>query len=87
VLVVEDIIDSGLTLKYLLDILRSREPASLEVCVLLRKSEPKIAVDVKYLGFEVDKNAFLVGYGLDYAGMYRCFKYVGTLKPKVYKKT
>uniref|UniRef100_A0A6B2LLP0 Hypoxanthine phosphoribosyltransferase n=1 Tax=Arcella intermedia TaxID=1963864 RepID=A0A6B2LLP0_9EUKA len=85
VLVVEDIIDSGLTLKYLLELLKSRNPASLEICVLMRK-KPEIAVDVKYLGFEVDKSAFVVGYGLDYAGMYRCLPYVGILKPEVYRK-
>jgi hypoxanthine phosphoribosyltransferase len=84
VLIVEDIIDSGLTLSWLLKNLASRSPASLEVCALLRKPEAvKINVPVKYVGFEIP-NEFVVGYGLDYAERYRDLPYIGTLDPKVY---
>ncbi len=84
VLVVEDIIDSGLTLSWLLTNLRSRGAASVEVCTLLRKpSAAKVAVDVRYVGFDID-NEFVVGYGLDYAERYRNLREVGTLAPHVY---
>jgi hypoxanthine phosphoribosyltransferase len=84
VLVVEDIIDSGLTLSWLLRNLRSRGPASVEVCALLRKPDAaKVAVDVRYLGFDIP-NEFVVGYGLDYAERYRNLPFVGTLAPHVY---
>ncbi|MFL6126938.1 hypoxanthine phosphoribosyltransferase [Actinophytocola sp.] len=84
VLIVEDIIDSGLTLSWLLRNLASRNPASLEVCTLLRKPEAvKVEVPVKYVGFEIP-NEFVVGYGLDYAERYRDLPYIGTLDPKVY---
>ena len=84
VLVLEDIIDSGLTLSWLLKNLQSRNPASLEVCALLRKPEAvKIDVPVRYVGFEIP-NEFVVGYGLDYAERYRDLPYIGTLDPKVY---
>ncbi len=84
VLVVEDIVDSGLTLKYLLSNLRARGPASLEVMALLSKPE-KIVVDlpIHYSGFEVG-DVFVVGYGLDYAECYRNLPYVGTLRPQVH---
>ena len=79
VLVVEDIIDSGLTLSYLMRNLRAREPASLEVCALLTKpGRREIEVPVKYVGFEIP-NRFVVGYGLDYAERYRNLRYVGVL--------
>jgi hypoxanthine phosphoribosyltransferase len=79
VLVVEDIIDSGLTLSYLIRNLESREPASLEVCALLTKpSRREIDVRVRYVGFEIP-NKFVVGYGLDYAERYRNLPYVGVL--------
>jgi hypoxanthine phosphoribosyltransferase len=85
VLVVEDIIDSGLTLSWLLANLSSRQPASLEVCALLRKPEAQeVAVDVRYVGFEIP-NEFVVGYGLDYAQKYRNLPFVGTLAPHVYR--
>jgi len=81
VLLVEDIIDSGLTLSWLLRNLRSRGPASVEVCALLRKPEAvQRDVPVKYRGFDLP-NVFVVGYGLDYAERYRNLPYVGTLKP------
>ncbi len=84
VLVVEDIIDSGLTLSWLVQNLRSREPASLRVCVLLRKpSAARMDVDVTYTGFDIDE-AFVIGYGLDYAERYRNLPFVGTLAPQVY---
>ncbi|RZS79428.1 hypoxanthine phosphoribosyltransferase [Motilibacter rhizosphaerae] len=85
VLVVEDIIDSGLTLSWLLANLRSRQPASLEVAALLRKPEAaKVDVDVRYVGFDIPEE-FVVGYGLDYAEKYRNLPFVGTLAPHVYR--
>jgi hypoxanthine phosphoribosyltransferase len=79
VLVVEDIIDSGLTLSYLVRNLESRGPASLEVCALLTKPERReIEVDVRYVGFEIP-NRFVIGYGLDFAERYRNLPYVGVL--------
>ena len=84
VLVVEDIIDTGLTLSYLISNLRSREPASLEIMTMFRKPEAaENAVDVKWVGFDIP-NEFVVGYGLDYAGKYRNLTSVGTLSPHVY---
>jgi len=79
VLVIEDIIDSGLTLSYLSRNLESREPASLEVCALLTKPERReIDVEVRYVGFEIP-NKFVIGYGLDFAERYRNLPYVGVL--------
>lgn len=84
VLVVEDIVDSGLTLSWLVQNLQSREPASLQVCVLLRKpSADRMGVDVAYTGFDIEE-AFVVGYGLDYAERYRNLPFIGTLAPHVY---
>ncbi|MCV7193778.1 hypoxanthine phosphoribosyltransferase [Mycolicibacterium brumae] len=84
VLIVEDIIDSGLTLSWLLRNLATRNPRSLRVCTLLRKPEAVRAdVDVAYIGFDIP-NEFVVGYGLDYAERYRDLPYIGTLDPKVY---
>ena len=84
VLVVEDIIDSGLTLNWLVRNMRSRNPASVEVCALLRKPEAaKVDVEVKYVGFDLPAE-FVVGYGLDYAERYRDLPFVGRLKPEVY---
>ncbi|RJL22576.1 hypoxanthine phosphoribosyltransferase [Bailinhaonella thermotolerans] len=84
VLVVEDIIDSGLTLSWLLQNLESRGPASVEVCALLRKPEAiRTPVDVKYVGFDIP-NEFVIGYGLDYAEKYRNLPFIGTLAPHVY---
>ncbi|GGM44893.1 hypoxanthine phosphoribosyltransferase [Longimycelium tulufanense] len=84
VLIVEDIIDSGLTLSWLLKNLASRRPASLEVCTLLRKPDAvRVDVPVKYVGFDIP-NDFVVGYGLDYAERYRDLPYIGTLDPRVY---
>ncbi|HEX6701150.1 MAG TPA: hypoxanthine phosphoribosyltransferase [Gaiellaceae bacterium] len=79
VLVVEDIIDSGLTLSYLIRNLEAREPASLEVCALLTKpARREIDVPVRYVGFEIP-NRFVIGYGLDFAERYRNLPYVGVL--------
>jgi hypoxanthine phosphoribosyltransferase len=84
VLIVEDIIDSGLTLSWLLANLRSRGPASVEIATMLRKPEAaKVEVDVRYVGFDIP-NEFVVGYGLDYAEKYRNLPFVGTLAPHVY---
>jgi hypoxanthine phosphoribosyltransferase len=81
VLVVEDIIDSGLTLSYLIRNLESRNPASLEVCALLTKPERReINVDVRYTGFEIP-NKFVIGYGLDFGERYRNLPYVAVLDP------
>ncbi len=81
VLVVEDIIDSGLTLSYLMRTLRARRPASLEICALLTKPERReIEVPVRYVGFEIP-NKFVIGYGLDFAERYRNLPYIGVLHP------
>jgi len=84
VLLVEDIIDTGLTLHYLLRMLQQRKPASIRVCTLLNKqSRRKIDVPIDYIGFDIP-NAFVVGYGLDYAQLYRNLPFVGVLKPELY---
>lgn len=86
VLVVEDIIDSGLTLNYLLDNLKSRKPASIKLCTLLNKPERrKVNVNIDYNGFDVP-DYFVIGYGLDYAEKYRNLPFIGILKPEVYSK-
>ena len=80
VLLVEDIIDSGNTLKYLVDILKQRKPNSLKVCTLLDKPERRVAdVDVDYVGFEIP-DKFVVGYGLDYDQKYRNLPYIGVVE-------
>ena len=84
VLIVEDIIDTGLTLSYLRRSLLARKPASLEICSLLSKpSRRRVELDVKYLGFEVP-DEFVVGYGLDYAGAYRNLPDICVLRPEVF---
>jgi hypoxanthine phosphoribosyltransferase len=84
VLVVEDIMDSGLTLSWLLKNLGSRGPASVEVCALLRKPDAaKVPVEVKYIGFDIP-NEFVVGYGLDYSQKYRNLPFIGMLASHVY---
>ena len=86
ILVVEDIVDTGLTLKYLLENLETRQPASTAVCTLLDKSAArKEEVEVRFSGFECP-DAFVVGYGLDYDGVYRNLPYIGVLEPSVYQK-
>ena len=85
VLVVEDIIDSGLTLNYLIDNLKSRQPASIKICTLLNKPERrKVDVDIAYNGFTIPDH-FVVGYGLDYAEKYRNLPFIGILKPEIYQ--
>lgn len=84
VVIAEDILDSGLTLTYLLKNLESRHPASIEVATLLRKkTQAQAKVDCKYVGFECP-DEFIVGYGLDYAERYRNLPYIGILKPEIY---
>lgn len=80
VLIVEDIIDSGRTLAYLMDLLSTRNPASIEICTLLDKPERRVTdVNVKYVGFEIP-DKFVVGYGLDYQQLYRNLPYVGVIE-------
>ncbi|TFC25784.1 hypoxanthine phosphoribosyltransferase [Cryobacterium sp. MDB1-18-2] len=84
VLIVEDIIDSGLTLSWLIANLKSRQPESVEICALLRKPDAaRVNIDVKYLGFDIP-NQFVVGYGLDYAEKYRNLRSVAVLAPHIY---
>jgi hypoxanthine phosphoribosyltransferase len=85
VLLVEDIVDSGLTLNYLLKNLRTRKPASLEVCALMQKTgTQQVPLDIRYRGFEIPA-VFVVGYGLDYGERFRNLGFVGTLRPEVYR--
>jgi hypoxanthine phosphoribosyltransferase len=87
VLVIEDIIDSGLTLSWLVGNLRSRGPASVDVCVMLRKpGATQMDVPVRYTGFDI-ADEFVIGYGLDYAERYRNLPFIGTLAPHVYGGT
>jgi hypoxanthine phosphoribosyltransferase len=87
VIVVEDIVDSGLTLSWLLKYLESRSAASVEVVTLFRKPDAiKVSVSVKYVGFDIPSE-FVVGYGLDFGERYREMPYVGVLKPEVYART
>lgn len=84
VLIVEDIIDSGLTLSWLLANLRSRGPQDVQVCTLLRKPDAaKVEIDVAYVGFDIP-NEFVVGYGLDHSEKYRNLPYIGVLAPEVH---
>lgn len=86
VLIIEDIIDSGYTLQYLVKYLKSRNPNSVEIACLLDKPvRREVTTQVRYLGFEVP-NSFLVGYGLDYAERYRNLPYIGVLKEEIYSK-
>ena len=85
VLIVEDIVDSGQTLHYLMDVLRQRKPLSLRVCALLDKGRERVkSVKLDYTGFAIP-DRFVVGYGLDYAQLYRHLPYIGILKPSVYE--
>lgn len=86
VLIVEDIIDSGLTLSYLVECLKARNPKSIEICTILDKPERRTAdLYIKYTGFKVP-DEFVVGYGLDYAEKYRNLPYIAVLKEEVYQK-
>ena len=83
-IIVEDILDSGNTLYYLMDVLRARKPASIRICTLMDKPERRVKpITADYVGFTIP-DAFIVGYGLDYAEKYRNLPYVGVLKPSVY---
>ena len=83
-IIVEDILDSGNTLYYLMDVLRARKPASIRICTLMDKPERRVKpITADYVGFTIP-DAFIVGYGLDYAERYRNLPYVGVLKPSVY---
>lgn len=79
VLIIEDLIDTGLTMKYLINLLQQRAPASIRVCCLLRKYNPNVKVQLDYCGFRVSKDDFVVGYGMDYAEKYRNLDYVAVL--------
>ena len=84
VLIVEDIIDTGLTLNYLTKYLRGKDPRSLNICALLDKPARRLVdIDIKYRGFEIP-DRFVIGYGLDYDEIYRNLPYIGVLKPEVY---
>lgn len=86
-ILVEDILDSGVTLSYLMKVLKARGANSISICTLLSKPERrKVDVDIAYMGFEVP-DEFVVGYGLDYAEQYRNLPYIGILKPAVYGGT
>lgn len=86
ILIVEDIVDTGTTLSYLLKYLKARKAASIEIVALLNKpARRKVELPVKYIGFEVP-DAFIVGYGIDYSEKYRNLPYIGILKPEIYEK-
>jgi len=86
VLIIEDIVDSGLTLSYLLKNIKGRKPRSLEICALMTKPDvQEVSLDIRYHGFPIPPE-FVVGYGLDYKQRYRNLPYVGTLKPHVYEE-
>lgn len=86
VIIVEDIVDSGYTMRYLKNLLSARNPASIRICTLLDKPlRRETEVKVDYVGFEVE-NEFVIGYGLDYDGLYRNLPFVGILKRSVYEK-
>jgi hypoxanthine phosphoribosyltransferase len=84
VLIVEDIVDTGHTLNYMIDTLNTRSPASLKICTLLNKPERRdVDITLDYVGFDVP-NEFVVGYGLDFDELYRNLPYIGVLKPELY---
>ena len=86
ILIVEDIVDSGVTLDYLLKYLKARKANSINITTLLNKeARRKVDIDVKYVGFEVP-DEFIVGYGIDYAEKYRNLPFIGILKPEVYER-
>ena len=86
VLIVEDILDSGLTLSFLMDLLRNRNPKSIEICTLLDKPSRRVAdIQAKYTGRQIP-DEFVVGYGLDYDEKYRNLPFIGVLKPEVYTR-
>jgi hypoxanthine phosphoribosyltransferase len=84
-IIIEDIADSGHTLSYLYHVLQGRNPASLKTCVLLRKKRQGFSIPIDYLGFDIP-DAWVVGYGLDYADTHRTLPFIAELKPEVYSK-
>lgn len=85
-LIVEDIVDTGRTLKYVQESLRARGPHSLRTCCLIDKvARREVEVELDYIGFRLEEDEFLVGYGLDYAGLYRNLPYIAALKPEVFQ--
>lgn len=80
ILIIEDIIDSGLTMKYLINFFQQQNPASIKVCSLLKKNNPEVKVQLDYCGFTIPNDAFVVGYGLDYAEKYRQLDCIMTMK-------
>ena len=87
VLIVEDIIDTGRTLQYIIENLQTRDPASLKICTLLNKPDRReVPIHVDYIGFDIP-NEFVVGYGLDYGEWYRNLSYIGVLKAETYQRT
>jgi hypoxanthine phosphoribosyltransferase len=85
VLIIEDIMDSGVTLSNLVEVLKTRQPSSMEICALLNKPERRKAeVDVKYIGYDIP-DEFIVGYGLDFSEKYRNLPYIGVIKEELYK--
>ena len=87
IIIVEDILDSGVTLSYIMGLMEAKNAASISICTLLDKpSRRKVPVKVSYSGFEIP-DEFVVGYGLDYAEKYRNLPFIGILKPEVYQKT
>lgn len=87
VLLLEDIIDTGHTLRFALDLFKQRKPASIRTCCLLDKlPRREVEVPVEYVGFVMEKDEFVVGYGLDYAGRYRNLPYIAALHPRMYRK-
>jgi hypoxanthine phosphoribosyltransferase len=86
VLIVEDIVDTGLTLGYIIDNLKTRRPTSLRICALLNKRERRqVDVPLDYVGFDIP-DKFVVGYGLDYDEKYRNLPFIGVLKPELYSE-
>lgn len=86
VLIVEDIVDTGGTLAYLRECFGRRNPASLKVCAFIdKRARRRSQVDLDYVGFTLERDAFVVGYGLDYAGLYRNLPYITTLKPEAFR--
>lgn len=79
-LIIEDIVDTCLTMKFLIDALKIRNPKSIRVCSLLRKDNARVNVPIDYIGFEIDKKAFVIGYGIDYDEKYRNLKYLARLE-------